>query len=340
MDKQLFQDAEVIAYRPSLEHQKSVRTETTASPEETTSKLTGALASFLQNKPSSTLMALMSALADAETILSFLAKALADDTIAAMSFEAYKVALSSGDFSSALPYVEAHRDSIEGKTAVEVHQAIFGAVMELRELKRIQSTLFYGDENITKEQAVAMDQTYEHRLLEFEKEEDNPKINYLALSVDAVLGKTITGYSQVLSGYTKSLASLVTDASFYAPVTKTLAVDDTIVTLFQSVSEKNLSDQEGVVRQTKQQVLPRAIYQLAEKRNEVNRILLAKDTLDHASLQRSGILSKAVSVAREGLLTEMVELTKASISQTIYRDSYLKTLEEKDYYRKIYGSLV
>lgn len=340
MDRQLFQDAEVIAYRPSLEQQKSVRTDTASSPEEVASKATSALASFLQNKPSSTLMALMSTLDDAETILSFLAKTLADDSIEGMSFESYKTALSQGDLASAIPYVEAHRDNIEGKTAVEAHQAIFGAVKELRELKRIQSTLFYGDENITKEQAVAKDQAYESRLLEFEKEEDSPKVNYLALSVDAVLGKTITGYSQVLSSYTKELASLVTDASFYSPVTKTLAVDDTIVTLFRDVNEKNLSDQEGVARQTKQQVLPRSIYQLVEKRNEVNRMLLAKDTLDHASLQRSGILSKAVSVAREGLLTEMVELTKASISQTIYRDSYLKTLEEKDYYRKIYGSLV
>lgn len=62
-------------------------------------------------------------------------------------------------------------------------------------LDKIIKELYYGDENISLDEAKEIDESYISKMESYEASDDKAKINYMAISYDSIISRSVSMYA-------------------------------------------------------------------------------------------------------------------------------------------------
>lgn len=215
---QLEDDGAVIGYKPTLEYKKE--SNGTGTIKETTSSSTDysgktnysqTLQSFKNNLPSKAISNIDYVIGNMKLLVDKLASSFENGR-----WNQY------GDISSLLSAVEstndeyitkfinAHRNEITGSIIPELIGEIYDTQQRLEILEKTLKELYYGNSNLTYEEVSEIDDAYLQKLNTYEITNEQAKINYLALSFDSILNRSVSMYAFSVNEKAIDIADVIT----------------------------------------------------------------------------------------------------------------------------------
>ena len=138
---------------------------------------------------------------------------------------------------------------------------------ELENLSKSMKELYYGDTNITTQDAQNLDQEYLNNLRVCELKDKKNQINYLTLSFDAILNKTVS-YSVFQNNKSAIKVAKVIDSQDEAELTQNDM--DVITQMYNEIDKELKICARGYMRNEEQQLTQKAMYNYYEKRKILN----------------------------------------------------------------------
>jgi hypothetical protein len=273
---QLTDDGAVIGYKPTLEYVKKSKSNVKAEDETKKSSATDysgkvkyseTLKSFKNNLPSTALSNIDYVTQNMRLLIDKLASSFKNG-----NWNQY------GEISSLLSAVESnneeyinnfikyHHDKITGSIAPELIGLIHNTEQRLQILGDVLKELYYGQSSITTEEAKEIDKAYIQKLQSYEKSGDKAKINYLALSCDSTLNRSVSMYAFSANQQAIDIADVVTSSDSSSTSS---SKSHLIQNMFEEVNNEidyrkgSYDDQQSV------EIMQKTLYNYYNKRQEI-----------------------------------------------------------------------
>lgn len=353
--KQLDNDANVIGYQPNLEYKKnrtatgeaisSEQTETYYDPEKDTKLYTKTLNGFAENTPSSVLSDIQYVLKN----INRLKKRLADrfnkdqesmsnpyyhsnsnniisgnlmtDNMSNRTYNPYNditqliKANENGD-NEFINKFEQQYNNIWGSVIPGLINKLSTIESLLSNLNSNYSNMFYGRPDISLPEARDIDASYVSNLKLMERDGTNGTINYLTLSFDSILNKTVS-YCVFQNNKSAIQCAKVIDSHENNQATSN---DMDIVTkLFDDIEKELDIRSRGYMRNEDEELIQKAMYNYYEKRKNLN---------DVYSLYRDNSESKFLGRKVQEYTKNLNEAIKNVNRVLLYNQNYINHITE------------
>ncbi len=319
-------DGAIIGYKPDLKYTKEVSstsdsTSSTAITSSDDTSYSTTLTSISENLPSSVLTSINYVSENLESLISQLAELFKDKNYDKYrNISAFLSAIKSGNTSYVGDFISYHSDDITGSILPELILEISNAEKRLELLDSTLKKLYYGDENITLEEAQEVDSAYLAKLKTYETTGEISKINYLTVSQDAILNKSVSNYVFMLNARAIEISE-VSEVNNSEVVTASQSL--LIQSMFNeintdiSIRQYNYNNEESSV------LMVKSLYNYYNNRETVNNMYSMLETTD------SSIFIAQKTVAAQKSLTQAISNINKSLSGNTYYLSKIATLEEE-----------
>jgi hypothetical protein len=225
---QLDDNGAVIGYKPKLEYKKEknqtseVGTGNNASTDHSGSvTYSDTLSGFENNLPSTSIKDIDYVIQNIRLLIDKLSKDFHDGEWNEYNdISSLLSAVESDDVDYIKKFIDYHKDSINGSIVPELIGRMYDTQTRLKALYETLKELYYGDPNISLEETQEIDAGYIEQLKKYEQSGETGKINYIALSYDSILNRSVTMYAYNinrkcigLSKVTQSETDISTDSS-------------------------------------------------------------------------------------------------------------------------------
>lgn len=105
-------------------------------------------------------------------------------------------------------FVEYHHNNINGSIIPELIQLLYEQKLKFEELDNTVKMLYYGNNNIELEEAIAIDKAYVEKIKAFEENKMYNKINYASIHFDSVFNKILSQFVYKTSKQTVSISNI------------------------------------------------------------------------------------------------------------------------------------
>ena len=270
---QLEDSGAVIGYKPTLEYKKDnnaegqVLSSSSATDYSGNVKYSQSLNSFASNLPSN-------ALANIEYVINNM-KLLVDRL--ASSFEngnwrqygeisSLLSALESNNEEYINNFIEYHKNNITGSIIPELIGTIHDAEQKMEILEQVIKELYYGNANLTLEEIQQIDNAYLQKIQSYETSGHTEKINYLGISYDSILSRSISMYAFGTNEKVIDIADIIVkkDNSSTNPAKASL-----VKRLFDEVNEEIQYRKGSCREQQSVEIMQKTLYNYYNKRQEI-----------------------------------------------------------------------
>ena len=334
---QLNDDGAVIGYKPDLQYKKDI----TASSNKTsdTARIissssityTDTLSGFKENCPSQALSNITFTTENLKKLVDKLAKAFTKGNW--NQYNDISTLLSAVENNSneyIQDFVNYHHNSITGSIIPELIQDIHDTQIKMDVLDKIIKELCYGDENISLEEIKLIDEAYISKMKSYESSNEKSKINYMALSYDSILSRSISMYAFNINKRTISITDIITkkDDTNVNPSKASL-----IQQLFNEVNEELDYRRESYNPEQSVEIMQKTLYNYYDKRKKLI------DLYDLIDLSDSTYLKRKVSVYQNEIDEAIKNINRSFVGNQIYLEEKIKLEQEKHYLLDIYAQL-
>lgn len=220
-----------------------------------------------------------------------------------------------GDIAFADQFAEQY-DSIWGSVIPGLINKLSQIENKLANLNVAYSNTFYGKPNISLQEARDIDASYVSNLKLMERDGSNGTINYLTLSFDSILNKTVS-YCVFQDNKSAIQCAKVIDSHEENQATSNDM--DIITKLFDDIEKELDVRSRGYMRNEDQELVQKAMYNYYEKRKNLN---------DVYSLYRNNPESKFLGRKTQEYTKNLTEAVKNVNRVLLYNQNYLNHITE------------
>jgi hypothetical protein len=333
---QLIDDGAVIGYQPNLQYKKDknvVAEDKSSSATDYSGKTeySSTLNGFSNNLPSTALKNLDYSLSLMKSLIDKLSKSFQNgDWPQYNQISSLLNAIDSKDNNYIDKFIKYHKNNISGSIVPELIGLIYSTQQRLEELSGTLKELYYGDSQLTTDEAKKIDDTYLQQMKENEINQEIEKNNYLALSYDSELNRSVNVYSFSVNKKVIDIADVVLkkDDSSSDSSKSTL-----IQRLFDEVNSEIDSRKDLYNAQQSVEIMNKTLYNYYDKRKE------SIELYDLFSENQSSIFigSKIQEYALQ-LDDSIKNINRTFAGNQYYLSETTKLEREKHFLKNIYDS--
>lgn len=272
MSNQLEDNGAVIGYRPKLEYKKELnqKAEVTNSHFGTSSdniKYSNTVNGFVNNLPSNSIKDVDYVIQNIRLLIDKLSKSFHNGNWNEYNdISMLLSAVDSDNVSYINEFIDYHKNLITGSIVPELIGQMYQTKVRLQVLNKIIKELYYGEPNISQQDAADIDESYVAQIKKLEISGQTGKINYLSLSYDATLNRSITMYAY---GTNKKLIELsrVTDSE--TDITSDKTKKSMIQSLYNNVNKDIESRSATYEIQQNIEIMKKTLYNYYDKRSAI-----------------------------------------------------------------------
>lgn len=271
MSQQLVDNGAVIGYRPKLEYIKEMNNVfTSVSNKQTdasgTVEYSKTLNGIINNPPSSSISDVDCVISNIKSLIDKLGAMFQDgDWGKYNNISMLLNAVSVGDTDYIDEFVGAHKNNITGSVIPELIGHLYDTSERLSIFSDTLKELYYGTSNITKEDMKNRDADSIKKLKDLENTGQSHKINYVALTYDSMLNRSISDRVFSINGQAIKMSS-VPDSNKY--LTDDASNKDLIVKLYEEVNDDLGYRQESFKIQQTVEIMEKTLYNYYNNRND------------------------------------------------------------------------
>ena len=272
---QLIDDGSVIGYKPTLQYKKENNLNTNAEDNQLSSatnysgktEYSNTLNNFANNTPSIALNNIDYATNNMKLLIDKLTASFKDGNWNQYGeISSLISAIQSNNEEYISNFINYHKNSITGSIVPELIGTIYNTQQRLETLSNLLKELYYGNSKITTEESKEIDKSYLQKIQSHEINKDIAKINYLALSYDSVLNRSVNMYAFSANEQAINIADVVitsddssTDSSKSSFITK----------LFNEINEEINYREKSYIEQQSVEIMQKTLYNYYNKRQEI-----------------------------------------------------------------------
>ena len=333
---QINDDGAVIGYKPDLQYKKD-RTTTSEVSNTTGTNYSGSitytdtLLGFESNSPSKSLSDIEFVNSNLKKLVTKLSKAFNNGNWNQYNdISTLLSAVESNNEKYIQDFVDYHYGNINGSIIPELIQDIHDVQTRLDILDKIIKELYYGDENLTLEEIEEIDNTYISKLKSFEASDEKDKINYMAISYDSILCRSISMYAFNINKKAIDISNII-DKQDDVNVNPTKS--SLVLKLFDDINEEINYRRSNYNPEQSVEIMQKTLYNYYEKRKNLIDLYDLIDSSDSMYLKRK------VTDYQKQVNDSIKEINKSFIGNQIYLQEKEKLEQEKHYLLNIYAQL-
>ena len=334
---QLIDSGAVIGYRPDLKYEKSnsvneSNIDITNEYVNNNNSYTNTIQSYLDNQPSLVISNISDNIVSINEIIDRLSEAFNENEYDKYSnIETFIEAIENGNTVYANEFLEYHKTDISKNQIPEIIQILEVEKERLNVFNETLKTLYYGTSNITDAECKAKDNDIISVLTQ--KDKNGKGINYLTLSYDSILNKSINTYSSKIDG-----ACIQLEEAAYAEddsnMTNSILLP-MIERLFNEVDDEINARTASYDIQQSVDTTRKALYNYYIKRSELNQFY---NIVAESSPDGSYLLSK-ISSFENNLDNAIEDITRTTLGNVYYVESLSNLMTEKKQLRSLYATI-
>lgn len=334
---QLTDSGAVIGYRPDLKYQK------TNEPEKSdinvinkyinnNDSYTNTIQSYLDNQPNLVISNINDNIISINDIIDRLAEAFNKKQYNKYSnIESFIEAIENGNTVYAKDFLEYHKTDISKSQIPEIINVLEIEKERLNMFNETLKTLYYGTSNITDEECKQKDDEISSVLIQ--KDKQGKGINYLTLSYDSILNKSINTYSSKIDGACIQLEE-VAYTEDDNDITNSILLP-MIERLFKETDNEINARSASYDIQQSVDTTRKALYNYYIKRNDLNQFY---NTVTELSSEGSYLISK-ISSFEDKLDNAIEEINRTTLGNVYYMKSLSDLMTEKQQLRSLYATI-
>lgn len=334
---QLIDSGAVIGYRPDLKYEKSnsvneSNIDITNEYVNNNNSYTNTIQSYLDNQPSLVISNISDNIVSINEIIDRLSEAFNENEYDKYSnIETFIEAIENGNTVYANEFLEYHKTDISKNQIPEIIQILEVEKERLNVFNETLKILYYGISNITDEECKAKDDDIMSVLTQ--KDKNGKGINYLTLSYDSILNKSINTYSSKIDG-----ACIQLEEAAYAEddsnMTNSILLP-MVERLFNEVDDEINARTASYDIQQSVDTTRKALYNYYIKRSELNQFY---NIVAESSPDGSYLLSK-ISSFENNLDNAIEDITRTTLGNVYYVESLSNLMTEKKQLRSLYATI-
>ena len=336
---QLQDDGAVIGYRPTLQYVKERKSDTAAedSKSSSASDYSGKVAysetikGFSNNLPSTSLSNIDYALENMKTLIDKLASSFKKEQWNQHGeISSLLSAIENHDDEYINNFIEQHKDNITGSIVPELIGIIYSTQQRLHVLMDTLKELYYGQPSLSIEEAKQIDKAYLDKIKSYETSDMAEKINYMALSYDSVLNRSVNMYAFGANEQAINIADvLVTSDNANADASKRSFVQK----VFDEVNSDIDYRQTAYNQQQSVEIMQKTLYNYYNKRQEMIDLYdLLSDN------QESTFIGQRILSYQQRLDNALTNVNRSFVGNQYFLSEIVKLEREKYILKNIYAS--
>lgn len=334
---QLTDSGAVIGYRPDLKYEKINEPEKSDISVinnyiNNNDSYTNTIQSYLDNQPNLIISNINDNIISINDIIDRLAEAFNKKEYNEYSnIESFIDAIENGNTVYANDFLEYHKTDISKSQIPEIIQVLEREKERLNIFNETLKTLYYGTSNITDEECKQKDNEISSVLIQ--KDKQGKGINYLTLSYDSVLNKSINTYSSKIDE-----ACILLEEVAYTEdnndMTNSILLP-MIERLFKETDDEINARSSSYDIQQSVDTTRKALYNYYIKRNDLNQFY---NIVTESSNEGSYLLSK-ISLFENELDSAIEEINRTILGNAYYIKSLSNLMTEKQQLRSLYATI-
>lgn len=333
---QLNDDGAVIGYKPDLQYKKdrtvaSNNTDTARTNYSGSITYTDTLSGFKDNCPFQALSDIAYVTENLKKLVDKLAKAFKNgnwDKYNDISTLLSAVENNSNEYIQ--DFVDYHHGIITGSIVPELIQDIHDTQTRMDTLDKIIKELYYGDENISLDKAKEIDESYISKMESYEASDDKAKINYMAISYDSIISRSVSMYAFNINKKSITVADIVTKKD---DTTVNSSKASLVQQLFNEVNEELDYRRASYNPEQSVEIMQKTLYNYYDKRKNLIDLYDLIDSSDSIYLKRK------VSDYQYQVDEAIKDINRAFVGNQIYLTEKSNLEQEKHYLLEIYAQL-
>lgn len=335
MSDQLKDVGAVIGYRPELKYEKQLKgvlTEGNHVDNYIAPGYSSSVQAFIENSPSKVL----EQIEDSKQRIDSAIKRMAD-LFRQESHEQYQnidlfISGLKEDNSYANEFLSYHYNKIEGSQIPEIIDLLIKEEERLHVLSSTLKKLYYGNSNLSTSAAEKIDQDYVSLITSKEYNGEREGINYLTISSDTKLNKTIASYLGNLNTAVIDLESSLYQTSS-GTITGNKMISDTITHMFNTATNDLTDKKEIYYHQQEIATMEKTLYNYYGKRREL------KDFYNAVYLLNDEFLSNKLNAFSDGLNNAITNVDRTIFGSAAYLSLIYPIEVEKQHLRDVYHTI-
>lgn len=339
-EKIIYNDEDIIGYEPNLEYNKDIEPQLdengnpvnySNSDSYTEDGYTPSLESITNNTPSKTLSVIDYVLDNIKFLTDELAKAFnKNDWNKYGDISVLISAIENNNTEYINEFIQAHKESLDGSIVPELLGIIYSEKERLEILNNTLKNLYYGDENITTEEAIEIDEGYIEKLKTYEKSKEEYKINYMTISYDSMLNKSSAMFAYEVNEKSMNISDIVkeNDGSVGEEQQR-----DIITKLFNDLNVSIDNRMKRYEQQQNVEIMQKTLYNYYETRKDLN------DLYDLKMLSPDSVFVKQKIVDYQDKMNESLKnIYKTYSGNREYLSQMCELETEKSHLLNIYST--
>ena len=325
----------VIGYKPKLEYVKEitsteeVESSTVTSYDGTTFSKT--INSIAENLPGSTLSTLDFVTDNMQMLIEQLTKHFDDnDWNEYNNISSLISAIENNNKEYIDTFINYHSNNIAGSIVPELIGTINSTRKRLVLLSDTLKKLYYNDVKLTTEQTQEIDKGYLNQIQKYELSDEVNKINYLAISNDSILNRSVSLYAYDVNEKVIDLTEIVMKND-PAVVNKEQA--DLVKKLYEEVNREIQNRKTGYNEEQNLDIMTKSLYNYYDKRKGINEIYSILDTS-----QGSAFITKKTKDYKDKLNEAITDINKSLAGNAYYISELTDLEQEKAHLMNIYAT--
>lgn len=334
---QLTDSGAVIGYRPDLKYEKINEPEKSDISVinnyiNNNDSYTNTIQSYLDNQPNLVISNINDNIISINDIIDRLAEAFNKKQYNKYSnIESFIEAIENGNTVYAKDFLEYHKTDINKSQIPEIINVLEIEKERLNMFNETLKTLYYGTSNITDEECKQKDNEISSVLIQ--KDKQGKGINYLTLSYDSILNKSINTYSSKIDGACIQLEE-VAYTEDDNDITNSILLP-MIERLFKETDDEINARSASYDIQQSVDTTRKALYNYYIKRNDLNQFY---NTVTELSSEGSYLISK-ISSFEDKLDNAIEEINRTTLGNVYYMKSLSDLMTEKQQLRSLYATI-
>lgn len=334
---QLTDSGAVIGYRPDLKYEKINEPEKSDISVinnyiNNNNSYTNTIQSYLDNQPNLIISNINDNIISINDIIDRLAETFNKKEYNEYSnIESFIDAIENGNTVYANDFLEYHKTDISKSQIPEIIQVLETEKERLNIFNETLKTLYYGTSNITDEECKQKDDEISSVLTQ--KDKQRKGINYLTLSYDSVLNKSINTYSSKID----ESCILLEEVAYVEDnnnMTNSILLP-MIERLFKETDDEINARSASYDIQQSVDTTRKALYNYYIKRNDLNQFY---NIVTESSNEGSYLLSK-ISLFENELDNAIEEINRTTLGNAHYIKSLSNSMTEKQQLRSLYATI-
>lgn len=335
---QLNDDGAIIGYRPTLQYNKDLNSNTAEDNKQSSatnnSKKTNyskTISSLKNNLPSKSLENIDYVLENMKLLIDKLALSFENGNWNQYGeISSLLSAIESNDEEYISNFIEYHKNNITGSIVPELIGTISNTKQRLQIVSNILKELYYGQTSLSTEEAKQIDESYFEAIKSYETSKDVSKINYLALSYDSVLNRSVNMYAFGANEQAINIADVLIASD---NTTADSSKESFIQKMFSEVNQDIIYRETMYNEQQSIEIMQKTLYNYYSKRQE---LLELYDLLD--ANQNSVFIGQRIQNYQKQLDDAVTNINRSFVGNQYFLSEISKLEQEKNFLKNIYSS--